>query len=242
MTANIHIFDTPEETARGVAEVILLKAKEKEKLSKPFNIALSGGNTPKLLFKLLVEEYSEIFPWYIIRFFWVDERCVPPTHPDSNFGMTYETLLKNVPVPDKNIFRIIGEADPQKESIRYQQLIENQISIKNSIPEFDLILLGMGDDGHTASIFPTNLSLLYSEQFVAVATQPATGQKRITLTGTILNQAEEIIFLITGASKAEVLCEIFQRKPTFKNYPTAYIHAHSIPAKFYLDKSAASKL
>ena len=90
MNSNIHIFETPEQTARAVAELILDMAKEKNKHSLPFNVALSGGSTPKLLFNILAEEYSQSIPWHFVRLFWVDERCVPPTHPESNFGMTYE--------------------------------------------------------------------------------------------------------------------------------------------------------
>lgn len=242
MNSNIHIFETPEETARAVAEVILLKSKEKTKKSLPFNIALSGGNTPKLLFALLANEYTDKIPWRFVRLFWVDERCVPPTHAESNFGMTYESLLKYVPIQDANIFRMLGEADSLREAKRYQELLENQLPLKNNIPQFDLILLGMGDDGHTASIFPNDLSLLSSEQFVAIATHPVSGQKRITLTGMTINQANEVVFFITGASKAEVLRQIINREPVFQQYPAAYIHAQSGAAAFYLDKAAAKEL
>jgi 6-phosphogluconolactonase len=242
MTSNLHIFDTSEETARAVSELILLKAKEKTKHSNPLNIALSGGNTPKMLFDLLVNEYEDKIPWHFIRLFWVDERCVPPTHPESNFGMTYESLLKNVPIPDNNIFRMIGEANPEKEAKRYQELLKIQLPSNKSVPQFDLILLGMGDDGHTASIFPNDLSLLYSDLFVETSNHPVTGQKRVTLTGTTINQAEEVVFLITGSSKYEVLEQIMNHKPGFKNYPASYIHSQNGAAQFYLDKAAAAKI
>jgi 6-phosphogluconolactonase len=242
MDSNIHLFETPEATARAVAELILTNAKEKTKQSLPFNVALSGGSTPKLLFTILANEYADTIPWHFVRLFWVDERCVPPTHVDSNFGMTYESLLKNVPIHDSNIFRMLGEADPQKEAERYQTLLESQLPIKNRIPRFDLILLGMGDDGHTASIFPNNLSLLSSESMVAVSAHPVSGQQRITLTGNIINHAEKVVFLITGASKSNVLKHIIRRKHDFKHFPASYIHAHSVPADFYLDKAAAAEL
>ena len=242
MNSNIHIFETPEETARAVAEVILEKAKEKTKLSLPLNIALSGGNTPKLLFSILANEYADKMPWHIVRLFWVDERCVPPTDADSNFGMTYTSLLKYVPIHDANIFRMLGEVDPQKEASHYQSLLDVQLVKKNGIPQFDLMLLGMGDDGHTASIFPDNLNLLHTEHAVAVAVHPTSDQKRITLTGTVINHAEQVIFLITGSSKACILRQILKREPTFKNYPASYIHSQSGAAAFYLDKDAANEL
>lgn len=242
MKPNLHIFDTPEETARAVSELILSKAKEKTRHSNPLNIALSGGNTPKMLFNLLVSEYEDRVPWHFVRLFWVDERCVPPTHPESNFGMTYESLLKNIPIPDNNIFRMIGEANPEKEAKRYQELLKTQLPSSKSVPQFDLILLGMGDDGHTASIFPNNMGLLYSEQFVETSSHPLTGQKRITLTGTTINQAEDVVFLINGSSKAEILNQITNHKVDFQNYPASYIHSQNGSAQFYLDKAAASKL
>jgi len=242
MNSNIHIYNTPQDSASALAEFILALAKEKNKHSLPFNIALSGGSTPKLLFTLLSEEYADSIPWHFVRLFWVDERCVPPTHADSNFGMTYESLLKNVPIHDNNIFRMIGEDDPEKEAKRYQNLLETQLPMKNGMPQFDLILLGMGDDGHTASIFPDNLSLLHSESTVEVAVHPLSGQKRITLTGSIINHAEKVVFLITGLTKAPVLYQIIHQKSPFEKYPASYIHSFSNPADFYLDKEAAKEL
>ena len=240
MTPQLHIFDTPESTARAVAELMLTKANEKEKLSLPYNIALSGGSTPKLLFQLLANQYIDSMPWNIIRLFWVDERCVAPTHAESNFGMTYENLLKQVPIHDANIFRMIGDADPQKEALRYSTLLETQLAMVNGLPKFDLVLLGMGDDGHTASIFPDNLSLLQTETTVAVAVHPSSGQKRITLTGSIINAAVQVIFLITGSSKSSVLRQIIQHESGFEQYPASYIQSGSVA--FYLDKAAANEL
>jgi len=242
MNSNIHIFETPQATAHAVAEVILAKAKEKNKQSLPFNIALSGGSTPKLLFDILANEYAEKVPWNILRLFWVDERCVPPTHAESNYGMTYNSLLSNVPIHDANIFRMLGENDPEKEAKRYEALLPQQLPVLKGIPQFDLILLGMGDDGHTASIFPDNLALLDDQRTVAVAVHPTSGQKRITLTGQLINHAEEVLFLVTGQPKATVLAQIFNRKPQYKNYPTSYIHSRLGDATFFIDKAAANEL
>ena len=240
MSATIQIFDTPESTARAVAELMVAKANEKFKQSLPYNVALSGGNTPKLLFQILADEYVDKMPWHILRLFWVDERCVPPTHAESNFGMTYENLLKQVPIHDFNIFRMTGEADPQKEAARYAALLEAQLAMVNGLPKFDLVLLGMGDDGHTASIFPDNLNLLQYESTVAVAVHPTSGQKRITLTGYIINSAEKVIFLISGSSKSSVLRQIIHHETGFEQYPASYIQSGSVA--FYLDKAAANEL
>jgi len=197
ITNKLFIFETPDETARAVAKVILTKVKEKTKKSLPLNIAISGGSTPKLLFTLLAEEYADVLPWHFLRIFWVDERCVPPTHAESNFGMTYESLLTRVPISENNVFRMQGESNPQTEAKRYQALLEKELPEKNNFPQFDLILLGMGEDGHTASIFPQDMSLLNSELAVAVAVHPENGQKRITLTGSTIQQAQHIILFIT---------------------------------------------
>ncbi|MEI6755074.1 MAG: 6-phosphogluconolactonase [Paludibacter sp.] len=240
MSQSIHIFDTPEATARAVAELMVVRANEKSKQSLPYNVALSGGNTPKLLFQILADEYLDKMPWHILRLFWVDERCVPPTHAESNFGMTYENLLKQAPIHDANIFRMTGEANPQKEATRYAALIEAQLPLVNGLPTFDLVLLGMGDDGHTASIFPNNLNLLQYESTVAVTVHPSSGQKRITLTGNIINGADSVVFLITGSSKSSVLRQIIQHESGFEQYPASYIQSGSVA--FYLDKAAASEL
>jgi len=242
MNPNLHIYNTPEDTARAVAELILAKAKGKVKQSLPLNIALSGGSTPKLLFNLLASEYVDSIPWHFVRLFWVDERCVPPTHAESNYGMTYENLLKSVPIHDANVFPIQGETDPEKEAQRYQNTLRTQLPSSNGLPKFDLVLLGMGDDGHTASIFPNKLSLLHSDQLVAVSVHPVSNQKRITITGQLIDHADEVIFLITGASKANVLKQIIHREPNFEKYPASYIHAQSVPAHFFLDQAAAGKL
>jgi 6-phosphogluconolactonase len=239
MNSNLHIYVTPEETSRADAELVLEKAKEKHKKSLPFNIAVSGGTTPKLLFTIFATEYNESIPWHFVRIFWVDERCVPPTHPESNFGMTYESLLRHVPIHDANIFRMQGEIDPKTEALRYQELLETELPVKDGFPQFDLVLLGMGDDGHTASIFPNDMSLLHSQLAVSVGVHPTSGQKRITLTGNTINQAEHIIFLITGSSKADVLRQIIYQEPSSDKFPAAHIHNNIGTTDFYLDKAAA---
>lgn len=242
MYENIHVYETPFDTARAVAEIILAKAKEKHKLSLPLNIAISGGNTPKILFTILAADFSESIPWNIIRLFWVDERCVPPTHSESNFGMTYESLLKHLPIHDSNIFRIEGENNPENEVERYQKVLNKELPKGNELPQFDLILLGMGDDGHTASIFPNNLELLRAPETVAIGIHPTTNQKRITLTGNTIIQADEIVFLITGDTKSDVLREIIHCESMSERYPTAFVNTNAKNVKFYIDKAAASQL
>lgn len=239
MKHSTHIFENAELSARAVADLILEKANAKKQQSQYFNLAVSGGSTPKFLFSLLAEEdYRTLIPWDSIRFFWVDERCVEPTHPESNFGMTYDALLQFAFVPADNIFRMKGEDIPDNEADRYKNLLRSKLPAKNGFPVFDLILLGLGDDGHTASIFPDNLSLLDSEKTVDVATHPVSGQKRITLTGKTINNADEIVFLINGVNKAKIVADIINQRPEAKKYPANYIHNVAGQCSFYLDKEA----
>ncbi len=242
MNHSIRVFETTEETAQAVAKLILDKAKEKNKLSLPLNIAISGGSTPKLLFTLLASEFVDSIPWHFVRLFWVDERCVAPTNAESNFGVAYKTLLKHVPIHETNIFRMQGEGDPQKEAARYQALLEKELPVKEGFPQFDIILLGMGDDGHTASIFPNDMSLLNSELAVAVGTHPESGQKRITLTGPTIKHAKQVVFLITGESKSDILRQIIQKLPTSTLYPASHVHSYIGDVDFYLDNAAAKLL
>ena len=242
MNHKLHIYESAESVSRAVAELIKDKAVSKESESKKLNIAVSGGSTPKQLFKLLAEEYEQIIPWKTVRLFWVDERCVEPTHPESNFGMTYDALLQNSFIPGENIYRILGEEIPDNEAKRYQKLLRNELPAKDGFPVFDLILLGMGDDGHTASIFPNDMNLLDSEFSVGVGVHPVSGQKRITLTGTTINNAKQLVFLITGENKAEIIKQIIKQEQIAAKYPASHVHDAAGNADFYLDQAAASKL
>lgn len=242
MNPKVHTFENPIETARAVAELIVEGVKEKVKHSQPFNLAISGGSTPKLLFQLLANEYADSIPWFFVRFFWVDERCVPPTSDESNFGMTYQNLLKQISIPETNIFRMQGENQPEIEAQRYEELIQKELPLENDVPQFDLILLGMGDDGHTASIFPNNMNLLHSEHSVVVALHPITEQKRITLTGKTICNAKQLIFFITGESKSDVLRQIIKQEQSALVFPAAHVHNVHTEVDFYLDKKAAAQL
>ncbi len=208
----------------------------------PLAIAISGGTTPKLLFEILASRFAHSFPWQRIHIFWVDERCVPPTDPESNFGMTKAALLDKISIPRTNIHRIVGENSPENEKERYSEELRSFFSTISGIPSFDLMLLGMGEDGHTASIFPHQLHLLHSEDICSVAEHPLTFQKRITLTGTIINNSKEIIFLVTGKAKAMRVKEILQDPGNNKNLPAAHITSKNGRVHWFIDKEAAQSL
>jgi 6-phosphogluconolactonase len=235
------IFDSSNRAAQAVAELIRELSIEKKQGNQVFNLAVSGGSTPKALFRLLAEEnYKNQIPWEIVRFFWVDERCVEPVDSKSNFGMTYDALLQYAFIPASNIFRMKGEDIPENEAARYERLLQKELPVKNGYPIFDLILLGLGDDGHTASIFPNRLSLLESEKSVEVASHPVSGQKRITLTGNTINNADSVVFLVTGKNKASIIQEMLGQTERSQKYPASYVHNNAGEVVFYLDKEAFS--
>jgi len=241
MQINLQIFENGADTACAVAE--LIKEKVKSIAENQFlNIAVSGGTTPRTLFELLGNEYETSIDWKKVRLFWVDERCVAPTDSESNFGMTYDAFLQKTIIPGTNIFRMRGEEIPEFEAERYSELLRKQLPAKGGYPVFDLVLLGMGNDGHTASIFPNDMSLLDSEMSVAVNVNPYTQQKRITLTGNTINNAQQIVFMITGESKSQILKDIIDGKSIAKNYPSAHIANPQGKVDFFVDKQAASRL
>ncbi len=242
MNYRLHIYDDPELTARELAELISEKANSKANNAEKLNIAVSGGKTPSLLFTLLAQEYAKIIPWDAVRFFWVDERCVEPTDSESNFGMVYDVLFRYAFINSDNLYRMKGENVPEDETERYQKLLWDKLPVRNKFPVFDLVLLGIGDDGHTASIFPDNLSILNSDSTVEATKHPVSGQKRITLTGRTICNANKVIFFVTGANKSKIISQIINKKPESKKYPASYIHDIEGNADFYIDKFAAADL
>lgn len=242
MNYKLHISENAVGVAKSLAEKIYIIAKNKKSENSFLNLAVSGGSTPGLLFEILAAEYKETMPWKSVRIFWVDERCVPPLHQESNYGMTHDALLSKIDIPASNIFRMKGEEEPESEAIRYRNILVNELSSANNFPVFDLILLGMGDDGHTASIFPNQMHLNTLSESVAVATHPLSGQKRITLTGNTIRNAHEVVFMITGENKAKILAEIVKQKPQAKKYPASYMHSVNDVTIFYVDSTAASLL
>lgn len=214
-----HIHNTDAEAARALIERILQMASEQSD-GRKINIALSGGSTPALMFHLWAEEFNTRTPWERIRLFWVDERCVPPTNKESNYGMTFDHLISKINIPKENIIRIKGEENPEEEAQHYETAVRSMVPDKDGFPEFDMVILGAGEDGHTSSIFPGQEHLLTTSHVYAVATHPKTGQQRIALTGQPIIHARRLIFLLTGKSKASVLADIIDQNDAG---PAAYV-------------------
>ena len=205
-------------------------------------MALSGGSTPKILFQLWADEFRTKIDWHRVHFFWGDERCVPPDDGDSNFGVAKKILLNRLGMPGVNIHRIEGEADPNQECKRYEMRISGSLPSENGWPRFTLILLGVGIDGHIASIFPDQLqTMMQSSRICEIAIHPDSGQRRITLTGNVLNNAAHVAFLATGKNKAEILRDVINRQGAWQHYPAAHVQPKG-DLCFYLDRAAASML
>ncbi len=203
----LEIFDTKTELAHFFG-AHLSKLSQSE---KPVTIALSGGSTPKAIFEVLAHEYKNKIDWSNLLFFWGDERLVPPTDIESNFSMTREHLFDYVETKGVNIFRVKGELSPDEAVEDYITILEENVPWVDHIPQFDLMILGMGDDGHTASIFPYQIGLWDSINTCELAQHPESGQFRVTLTGKVINHAKEIFFLVTGDNKAEKAKEIIEQ-------------------------------
>jgi 6-phosphogluconolactonase len=242
MKQNIKIFDTPINLAKSFAEEMVRMITEKTRVKKTFTIALSGGTTPEIIFSVLSNDFPGSVAWQNVHFFWGDERCVPPSDSESNFRMAYEKLLSKINIPSVNIHRIAGENIPEIEAIRYSEEISDFTEKRDGIPLFDLIILGMGEDGHTASIFPGHTELFDSEKVCEVATHPVTHQKRITITGRTINNAENVFFLITGQKKALMVEYLFKKNSTLEDYPASHVTPVYGRLNWYLDKEASSFL
>ncbi len=207
-----------------------------------FHVALSGGSTPKIVFDVLASNYGDKIDWSKIHFYWGDERCVPPTDEQSNYKMTVEHLFSKIDAPEGNIHRVLGEAEPVREAMRYANLLEINLGRVKGVPQFDLLILGMGDDGHTASIFPHEIELWDAADHCVVATHPDSGQKRVSINGKVINTAKEVTFLVTGAGKAEKVKAILEKTEGFETYPASLVNPASGKLVWFMDKDAAATL
>jgi 6-phosphogluconolactonase len=230
---DLRIFSSPEEVARAAAQHFV-------SLNPQF-VALSGGSTPRVLYELLAdprEPFREQIAWGKTHFFFTDERHVPPDHPESNYRMANEALFSRVPLPVANIHRIPGERTPAEAADDYEH--ELQKSFGEAVPAFDVILLGLGDDGHTASLFPDSAALKETEHLVAAPWVEKLNAYRITLTLPVLNEGKSVLFLVTGTSKAEILGEIINAdKRKTRLFPAQTICPTSGEVSWFVDEAAA---
>ena len=202
---SVHIHKDPAAMAERAAHILAAACEEAVAERGVFKIALSGGQTPIPLFRLLVaSDWADRLPWDKMTFFWVDERCVGPEHPESNYGLARRELLGQVPAT--HFFRMRGEADPVEAAVKYEQQIRHDFNLgPQELPRFDFMLLGMGEDGHTGSIFPNSPALAEKKRLVIDQYVPERKADRLTLTLPVINNARCCMFLVTGAEKHDVL-------------------------------------
>jgi 6-phosphogluconolactonase len=240
----IRTLTTPQELFAASAEEVFRAAEEAVKERGRFTIALSGGSTPKSLYTLLATNARIALPWDRMFFFWGDERHVPPTDPESNYRMANEAMLSKVPVPASNIFRIPTEnPDAPAAAEAYEQTLLHFFALKpGQIPRFDMILLGIGPDGHTASLFPGTAGLNEKTKLVIANWVEKLKTSRISLTLPVLNAAECVAFLVSGTDKATVLKSVLEGDGAAEQYPAKLVRPTNGRLIWFVDRAAASAL
>lgn len=248
-THHIEVYENAKELAWAAALRFASLAEQAVQEHGRFTVALSGGSTPKALFALLsAPPFLGSLPWHAIHLFWGDERCVPPDHADSNFRMTRETLLSKAPIPAENIFRIPAEdEDHQRAAANYSQTIEKFFTLAatdsgSEMPRFDLVFLGMGPDGHTASLFPGTDALQLNDRIAVANFVEKFNAWRITLTAAAINHAHQIIFLVAGEDKAATLKEVLEGEYQPQQYPSQLINPVKGTLSWLIDEAAGSLL
>ena len=237
----LHILPTPEEAARAAAEFVVDLAERCARSQGRFSIALSGGSTPRQLYQILASPpYAERMAWDRWNVFWSDERCVPPDHKDSNYRMAREALLDQVPIPPAHVHRMRGEVEPQTAAEEYETVLRE--AFQTPVTSFGLILLGIGEDGHTASLFPDTQALREKHRLVVANWAPHLQSHRITFTFPLINAAKMVAFLVTDDSKAGVLRGVLEPTPGEPVLPAAMVHPTNGTVQWFLTKEAARLL
>lgn len=246
LTIKYYVEPDPAALARRAAHHLVEMVSESTEANGRARIAISGGATPKAAFQLLAdpsEPFRNRMPWEDLELFWVDERTVPPDHPESNFRMTREALLDHVPLHPQQIHRMEGELEPDVAAARYESELRNTFRLEGAeTPRFDLISLGMGDDGHTASLFPHTAAIHEMGRLVTANQVPQMNTWRLTLTWPVINHARSVFFLIAGADKASPVHEVFTGPRDPERLPSQLIWPSSGILTLFLDKAAAALL
>lgn len=240
-SATVRVYETREELADAAAEDFARLAADAISERGRFVVALAGGSTPKATYELLARDYADSIEWNKVHVFFGDERTVGPTAADSNFKMAYDALISHV--SPAGIYRMKGELDPALSAALYQEELEDFFGDDGKGNEivFDLIQLGIGDDGHTASLFPNTAALDITDRLVYANHVPQKETMRLTLTAPVINAARSVEFLVAGEGKAEALKEVLTKDADFHDYPSKMISPEGGPV-WLLDAAAATKL
>lgn len=240
---NLKVFDDVNALVNDLSTQFIALCRKSVNDHGFFTVALSGGSTPKFLYQnLAMKPYRDEIPWNKVLFFWSDERCVAHDNLESNYLLAYQNLLSKVPVPSKNIFRTEGqEINPENSAAQYEETIKKKVPLKNGFPVFDLILLGLGPDGHTASLFPGSSALKETQKIVAANFVEKFDSWRLTFSYPALNQAQNVFFMVAGNEKAEVMTEIFKTGST-QSFPAQLVRPTNGNLEWYVDREAARLL
>ena len=237
------VFDDPEQVALAAARRIAELARAATDERGAFSLALAGGSTPRRVYELLAgEEFRPPIDWQSTHVFFGDERPVSPQHTDSNFRMASEALLSRVPIPPENVHRIEGVGDAAANASLYESEMRAFFGEDAVWPRLDLVLLGMGDDGHTLSLFPHTAALSETGAWVAANWVEKLGAWRVTLTAPAVNAARHALFIVNGAGKAERLREVLQGERDPSRLPAQLIHPHDGALEWFVDRAAAGRL
>jgi 6-phosphogluconolactonase len=239
VTPALHIHETLEQTAQAAAEFMLARARQALEARNTLSLALSGGSTPRALYAHM--RHWEL-PWQQVELCFGDERCVPPEHPESNARMVRETLVGPAGIPEAQLHRIHGELSPQQGARDYEDTLRSVFGAELGVPCFDIVLLGLGTDGHTASLFPHSPALTERKAWVAPNVAPNLSSARITLTYPVLNGARTILFLVSGADKAHAVREVLEGNASVADIPALGIAPSAGELHFFLDRAAAQGL
>jgi len=240
--SEVRVFDGVSELMRATAEEIALAARQAVNDRGRFTWALAGGSTPRAVYQLLASDYyRERMPWGAVHFFWGDERHVPPDHPDSNFRMAREAMLDHVPASAENVHRVPAEEpDARRAAAEYESTLRALFALASGErPRFDLILLGLGKDGHTASLFPGGDAVRERERLVVAPWVEAQQTFRITLTPPVLNHARRALFLVSGEEKADALHAVLEGAREPERYPAQIVEGNRL---WMVDRAAARRL
>lgn len=242
MKPELRIFHDFEKLSRHAANLFIEQSNRAIRERNRFLAALNGGGTPERLFQLLASDYRDEVEWGKAHIFWGDERCVPPTDAGSNYRQAYEALLSKVPIPETNVHRVLGELDPISASKNYAETLKSFSDNDFEFPRFDLVYLGMGEDGHTASLFPGSPAQTNEPVLAVTAHYQDRPVNRVTLTQLIFNQARMIVFMATGEKKAIALAEVLSDRYNPAQYPAQRIEPKDGQLIWLVDDSAAGKL
>lgn len=239
---SIHIHSNQIKAAEGAADFVTTLAAERVRQGKPFRIALAGGSTPRRMYEILASPtYANRLAWARWEVFWGDERTVAPDHPDSNYWMARAALLSHVSIPSDQVYRMRGELAPQEATEEYTQRLREVF--KEPVPVFDLILLGMGADGHTASLFPGTAAVENQEDLVVANWAPVVDAYRLTLTFPVINAARNVLFLVIGEDKAQAMKAVLEPGDEKTDLlPAGLVRPERGNLVWYVDRAAASLL